>query len=120
MNPARGVVEPRVRLQILLVNSAGGKMKRALALLLTIAMTTGAFAAPAPQDTSGGTKKTTKKAATTSTSAKLDQLQKSIEAQQQQIQALQQQLASRDQAMQQMQQRIDQNAAASPAANQAE
>jgi len=96
-------------------------MKRALALLLTIAMTTGAFAAPAPQDTSGGTKKTTtKKAATTSTSAKLDQLQKSIEAQQQQIQALQQQLASRDQAMQQMQQRIDQNAAASPAATQAE
>jgi hypothetical protein len=103
-----------------LINSAGGKMKRALALLLSIAMTTGAFAAPAPQDTSSGAKKTTKKATTTSTNAKLDQLQKALETQQQQIQALQQQLQSRDQAMQQMQQRIDQNATATPAVAQAE
>jgi hypothetical protein len=109
---------PRVRLQVLAYQIAGGKMKRALALLLSMAMTTGAFAAP--QDTSGGTKKTAKKTTTTSTNAKLDQLQKALDTQQQQIQALQQQLQSRDQAIQQMQQRIDQSVAASPALAQAQ
>jgi hypothetical protein len=92
-------------------------MKRALAILLCVATTTGAFAAP--QSTSGAAKKSTKKAST-STTAKMDQLQQALDAQQQQIQALQQQLQSRDQAMQQMQQRIDQSVTSSPALAQAQ
>jgi TolA-binding protein len=94
-------------------------MKYVLALALSCATVTSAFAAPAPQAAAnpGTTTTTTKKAArkTASVSKQLDELKsemrQAIEAQQQQIQLLRQELQTRDQAVQQLQQRLDQSQA---------
>jgi hypothetical protein len=97
-------------------------MKQVLALLLSCAIVSSAFAAPAPQsDTTADvpakpTKKMVRKAAAPSVSKQLDELKdemkQAIDAQQQQIQQLRQELQTRDQAVQQLQQRLDQNQAA--------
>jgi phosphoenolpyruvate-protein kinase (PTS system EI component) len=95
-------------------------MKQALSLVLSCALATSAFAAPAPQattsDTTTTTKTTTKKhrkAAAPSVSRQIEDLKeemnKAIAAEQQQILLLQQQIQTRDQALQQMQQRLDQS-----------
>lgn len=94
-------------------------MKQVIALALTLALTTGALAAPAPQAASSGTskKKMAKKAASTpSVSTQLSEMKQAIDAQQQQIQQLMQQVQSRDQAIQQLQQRLDQGQSATSAA----
>jgi hypothetical protein len=97
-------------------------MKRVLAFGLSVVMTAIAFAAPAPQSSSGSSPKK-RKAATTGSSvaAQLDQMKQAIDAQQQQIQQLRQDLTTRDQSIQQLQQRLDQNqTAATQAQSQAE
>jgi hypothetical protein len=90
-------------------------MKHVIALGLSVAMATGAFAAPDPQSSSGtAPKKSTHKAsapATPSVAAQLDQMKQAIDAQQQQIQQLRQDLQTRDQSIQQLQQRLDQSQA---------
>src|SRR5438270_11102367 len=96
-------------------------MKQVIALALTLAMATGAFAAPAPQASAASTskKKTTKKAASAapSVNTQLSEMKQAIDAQQQQIQQLVQQLQSRDQQVQQLQQRLDQGQTATREAN---
>src|SRR5580704_581297 len=97
-------------------------MKRVLAFGLSVVMTAIAFAAPAPQSSSGSSPKK-RKAATTGSSvaAQLDQMKQAIDAQQQQIQQLRQDLTTRDQSIQQLQQRLDQGqTAATQAQTQAE
>ncbi len=97
-------------------------MKRVLAFGLSVVMTAIAFAAPAPQSSSGSSPKK-RKAATTGSSvaAQLDQMKQAIDAQQQQIQQLRQDLQTRDQSIQQLQQRLDQSqTAATQAQTQAE
>jgi hypothetical protein len=97
-------------------------MKRVLAFGLSVMMTAIAFAAPAPQSSSGSSPKK-RKAATTGSSvaAQLDQMKQAIDAQQQQIQQLRQDLQTRDQSIQQLQQRLDQSqTAATQAQTQAE
>jgi hypothetical protein len=87
-------------------------MKQVIALALTLVMSIGAVAAPAPQASAAGTtkKKSMKKAAasTPSVTTQLSEMKQAIDAQQQQIQQLMQQLQSREQAIQQLQQRLDQ------------
>jgi hypothetical protein len=96
-------------------------MKQVLALVLSCAIVSSAFAAPAPQgDSSAATpttqpKKMAHKPAAPSVSKQLDELKsemkQAIDAQQQQIQQLRQELQTRDQAVQQLQQRLDQSQA---------
>ncbi|MGA9041087.1 MAG: hypothetical protein WB421_11175 [Terriglobales bacterium] len=96
-------------------------MKQVLALVLSCAIVSSAFAAPAPQgDSSAATpttppKKMAHKAVAPSVSKQLDELKnemkQAIDAQQQQIQQLRQELQTRDQAVQQLQQRLDQSQA---------
>jgi len=87
-------------------------MKQVIALALTLAISTGAFATPAPQASAAGTtkKKSTKKTAASapSVTTQLSEMKQAIDAQQQQIQQLMQQVQGRDQAIQQLQQRLDQ------------
>src|SRR5208282_76461 len=96
-------------------------MKQVLALVLSCAIVSSAFAAPAPQsDSSAATpttppKKMAHKTAAPSVSKQLDELKnemkQAIDAQQEQIQQLRQELQTRDQAVQQLQQRLDQSQA---------
>jgi len=96
-------------------------MKQVLAVLLSCAIVSSAFAAPAPQgdaNTEAPTKTTKKmahKTAAPSVSKQLEELKnemnQAIDAQQQQIQQLRQELQTRDQAVQQLQQRLDQSQA---------
>ncbi len=94
-------------------------MKQVLALVLSCAIVSSAFAAPAPQGDSNAPtttpKKVAHKTATPSVSKQLDELKsemkQAIDAQQQQIQQLRQELQTRDQAVQQLQQRLDQSQA---------
>jgi len=96
-------------------------MKKGMAFALSVALATGAFAAPAPQSTPAATTKSTKKKAASVSSAdvarRLDEMQQAIGAQQQQIQQLMQQLQNRDAEIQQLQQQSSQ---AQTAAGQAE
>ena len=98
-------------------------MRRWFVLLLSLLLTTGAFAAdPAPQAATG-TKKTVRKkaAAAPRVSPEYSELKQALDAQQQQIQQLRQDLQTRDQAIQQLQQRLDQSqAATAQAASQAQ
>src|SRR5258707_13695443 len=94
-------------------------MKQAFSLVLSCALVTSAFAAPAPQATTSDTKSTTttttkhRKAAPSSVSKQIqelkDEMNRAMATQQQQILQLQQQIQTRDQALQQMQQRLDQS-----------
>ncbi len=87
-------------------------MKKGMAFALSLALATGAFAAPAPQSTPAATTKSTKKKAASVSNAevarRLDEMQQSIGAQQQQIQQLMQQLQNRDAVIQQLQQQSSQ------------
>jgi hypothetical protein len=87
-------------------------MKKGMALALSLALATGAFAAPAPQSTAAATTKGTKKKATTTTNAeilrRLEEMQQAIGAQQQQIQQLKDQVQTRDTVIQQLQQQSSQ------------
>jgi TolA-binding protein len=88
------------------------KMKRFMALPLSLLLVTSLFAAPAPQAT-GTNKKPAKKRVPASTVTKdITDLKQALDAQQQQIQQLRQDLQTRDQAIQQLQQRLDQSQAA--------
>jgi hypothetical protein len=79
-------------------------MKQVIALWLTLVLSVGAFAAPAPQDSNGtGSTKAAPKKSSGSVNAQLDQLRQALEIQQQQIQQLRDQLASRDKALQELQ-----------------
>src|SRR5262249_53463512 len=77
---------------------------------LAFALVVGAFAAPAPQDSTAGSTSTRKKAVSKSSapsvSTQLSQMKQAIDSQQQQIQQLMQQLQSRDAAIQQLQQQV--------------
>ena len=87
-------------------------MKKGMAFALSLALATGAFAAPAPQSTPAATTKSTKKKAASVSNAdvarRLDEMQQAIGAQQQQIQQLMQQLQNRDAEIQQLQQQSSQ------------
>jgi hypothetical protein len=87
-------------------------MKKGMALALSLALATGALAAPAPQDTTAAPTKSTKKKATGASNAeimrRLEALQQSIGAQQQEIQQLREQVQTRDAQIQQLQQQSTQ------------
>ena len=87
-------------------------MKKGMAYALSLALVTGAFAAPAPQSTSTATTKSTKKKAPSNTNAeilrRLEEMQQAIGAQQQQIQQLRDQVQTRDAVIQQLQQQSSQ------------
>jgi len=95
-------------------------MKQVMALALSLALVTGALAAPAPQDTAAA--RSAKKKGRTSPAAelnrRLDQMQQAIDAQQQQIQELRQQVQTRDATIQQLQQQSSQAQAAASQAEQ--
>ena len=93
-------------------------MKHAMALALSLALCTGAFAAPAPQSGTMATKKSTKKKASAASEVtrRLDEMQQAISAQQQQIQQLGQEIQNRDAVIQQLKQNLDQSQAAASAA----
>ena len=97
-------------------------MKKGMALALSLALATGAFAAPAPQSTPAATTKGTKKKAASTTNAeilrRLEEMQQSIGAQQQQIQQLKDQVQTRDAVIQQLQQQSSQAQAAAGQAEQ--
>ncbi len=100
-------------------------MKQVMALALSLALATGALAAPAPQGGAAATTKGTKKKARTApvseVTRRLDEMQQAISAQQQQIQQLGQEVKTRDTVIQQLQQRLDQSqAATAEAASKAE
>jgi hypothetical protein len=101
-------------------------MKHAMALALTFALVAGAFAAPAPQDTTAGSststhKKAAAKTAAPSVSTQLGEMKRAIDAQQQQILQLMNQLQSRDAVIQQLQQQVGQvQSAANQAAQKAD
>jgi hypothetical protein len=89
-------------------------MKQFTALVMALAFTASALAAPAPQDASGSSAKNAKKStgakvSMSSIASQLDRMQKAIDAQQQQIEQLRQQVQTKDQAMQQLQQKLDQS-----------
>src|SRR5579862_737494 len=95
-------------------------MMKGMALALSLALATGAFAAPAPQTTPAATKGTKKKATTTTNAEilrRLEEMQRSLGEQQQQIQQLKDQVQTRDTVIQQLQQQSSQ---AQTAAGQAE
>src|SRR5580704_17551075 len=96
-------------------------MKKGMALALSLALTTGALAAP-PQSTPAATTKSTKKKAPSATNAeilrRLEEMQQSIGAQQQQIQQLKDQVQTRDAVLQQLQQQSSQAQAAAGQAGQ--
>jgi len=87
-------------------------MKQLMALAVSLALTAGALAAPAPQDAAAASTKTTRKkthrASENKVLERLDEMQKALEAQQGQIQQLQQELQSRDAVIQQLQQQSGQ------------
>jgi hypothetical protein len=86
-------------------------MKRVFVVVLTILLTTGAFAAdPAPQDATAP-KKPVRRRVAPKPAPEYTELKQAIDAQQQQIQQLRQDLQTRDQAIQQLQQRLDQSQA---------
>ena len=98
-------------------------MKHAMALALAFALVAGAFAAPAPQDTTAGSskKKAVAKTSAPSVSTQLSEMKQAIDAQQRQIQQLTQQVQSRDAAIQQLQQQVGQaQSAAGQAAQKAD
>lgn len=94
-------------------------MMKGMALALSLALATGAFAAPDPQTTPAATKGTKKKATTTNAEIlrRLEEMQRSLSEQQQQIQQLKDQVQTRDTVIQQLQQQSSQ---AQTAAGQAE
>jgi archaellum component FlaC len=88
-------------------------MKHAIAFALAFALVAGAFASPAPQDTTAGSgtstgKKAVAKRSEPSVSTQLSEMKRAIDAQQQQIQQLMNQLQSRDAVIQQLQQQVGQ------------
>ncbi len=98
-------------------------MKQFLALALLLALTASAGAAPAPQDAPAPPPKKTMKKSSASTTTdilvrRLDDLQKSLDAQQQQIQQLKQDVQSRDAVIQQLQQQGSQTQATAVQAQQ--
>ena len=85
-------------------------MKQFTAMVLTLAFTASALAAPVPQAASGSSaKKKSGKASSTSVAAQLDRMQQAIDAQQKQIEELRQQIQGKDQVVQQLQQKLDQS-----------
>ena len=97
-------------------------MKKGMALALSLALVTGALAAPPPQDTTAATTKSTPKKKATATNAeilrRLEEMQQAIGAQQQQIQQLRDQVQSRDTQIQQLQQQSSQAQATAGQADQ--
>ena len=97
-------------------------MKKGMALALSLALVTGALAAPPPQDTPAATTKSTPKKKATATNAeilrRLEEMQQAIGAQQQQIQQLRDQVQSRDTQIQQLQQQSSQAQATAGQADQ--
>ena len=97
-------------------------MKKGMALALSLAIATGAFAAPAPQGAPAATTKSTKKKAPSATNAeilrRLEEMQQSIGAQQQQIQQLKDEVQTRDAVIQQLQQQSTQTQTAAGQADQ--
>jgi hypothetical protein len=97
-------------------------MKKGMALALSLAIATGAFAAPAPQDAPAATTKSTKKKAPSASNAeilrRLEEMQQSIGAQQQQIQQLKDEVQTRDAVIQQLQQQSTQTQTAASQADQ--
>ena len=98
-------------------------MKQFQALALLLALTASAGAAPAPQDAPAPPPKKTMKKSSASTTTdilvrRLDDLQKSLDAQQQQIQQLKQDVQSRDAVIQQLQQQGSQTQATAVQAQQ--
>lgn len=95
-------------------------MKQVMVLALSFALTMSAVAAPAPQDAASATAKPKKKhvATVSPVTKRLDQMEQSINAQQQQIQQLMQELQSRDAVIQQLQQQNSQAQSAAAAAQQ--
>src|ERR1700690_417736 len=87
-------------------------MKKGMALALSLALTTGALAAPPPQSTPAATTKSTKKKAPSATNAeilrRLEEMQRTLGAQQEQIQQLKDQVQTRDAVIQQLQQQSSQ------------
>lgn len=91
-------------------------MKRVIVCILSLVLTADLLAAGAPQATSTATSKSTNKkanpqASEPSVSARLTEMQRAIDAQQQQILKLSEQVQSRDQRIQQLEQRLDQSQA---------
>jgi hypothetical protein len=82
---------------------SGEKMKRRLALALSVLITTSVFAQSDPQTSNP---KPARRASSAPVSKQLEDMKDAISAQQQQIQQLQQQIQTRDQAIQQLQQQI--------------
>jgi hypothetical protein len=98
-------------------------MKHGMVLALSFALVVGAFAAPAPQNTTAGSSSGTRKKAVAKTSAasvstQLGEMKRAIEAQQQQILQLMNQLQNRDAAIQQLQQQVGQVQSAATQASQ--
>jgi uncharacterized protein Yka (UPF0111/DUF47 family) len=91
-------------------------MKRIMAVMLSLAVTSSVIAAQAQENAASTTmassprKKIVKKTGPT-VSEQLDELKKAIESQQEQIKQLSDQVQSRDQRIQQLEQRIDQSQA---------
>jgi chemotaxis protein histidine kinase CheA len=96
-------------------------MKQVVVLALSLLLSMGALAAPAPQNAASAATKTSRKkraAAVNPITRRLDEMQQAIGAQQQQIQQLMQELQSRDAAIQQLQQQNSQAQSAATAAQQ--
>ncbi|HKS75704.1 MAG TPA: hypothetical protein VJQ82_21005, partial [Terriglobales bacterium] len=87
-------------------------MKQFTALVMTLAFTASAMAAPAPQAASGGSAKKSAKASKPSISEQLDRMQKAIDAQQKQLEELRQEVQTKDQTIQGLQQKVDQGQSA--------
>src|SRR6202142_2697309 len=87
-------------------------MKKGMALALSLALATGAGAAPPPQSTPAAPAKSTKKKAPSATNAeilrRLEEMQRTLGAQQEQIQQLKDQVQTRDAVIQQLQQQSSQ------------
>jgi TolA-binding protein len=80
-------------------------MKQLMALAVSLALSAGAFAAPAPQGAATkNAKKKTSQASDPGVVQRLDQMQRALDAQQQQISRLRQEVQSRDAVIQQLQQ----------------
>jgi TolA-binding protein len=98
-------------------------MKQLMALAVSLALTTGALAAPAPKGPTAATKnenKRTSPASDPDVSQRLDQMQRALDAQQQQISRLRQEVQSRDAVIQQLQQSSSSQATAERAQQEAD
>src|SRR5271165_197920 len=97
-------------------------MKKGIVSALFLALATSVFATPAPQSTPAAPKTTWKKKATGATNAeilrRLEEMQRTLGAQQEQIQQLKNEVQTRDAAIQQLQQQSSQAQAAAGQAEQ--